>query len=659
MRGRRARWLIAIGAALVTTVATPVSPSVADSAPLRLIEQSYNISLGSSATFTVTMPPGLAAERVPLATYQVTSYERSDRGADIREVLAGSMPRIVDAVVIPIEGRVVSADLSQVTLSVPIAADNESRETLQFSRPGVYPVRIEIIDGALRGEVTTFVHRLDDAGGDPGINVAVVAHSPATVELDPDGIAQPAGDADQQLTVLADVLDASALPVGVGLDPAITTVSNLTQRLAESSQRHRLLSATNPPLDVAAAAAAGASDVYTEWLRTGEDTIATTLGAAARRSVYLAASPISTEAAILLRDLGTRLVVLPIGQYDSSEGSLGVFTDTSQLIDIDLGGDARLPAVVPDRDVSAVLADEALDPSARSVAVTSIVLADRQAVIDQGNDPSRHAVVIAMDDLRLPTAEVISAVTTLLSTTPGITPLVVDSIIDRTDTLLFDGRPTTIRLSASTGTDIAPRLAVRDALRSEIAGTGSMLVDEPDTIAEWNRRASVLPSTALTATNATSLSDGLRNEMTLVRDSVQLPTPFSFTITGSENTIRLSFANTSSRPLTIKVRLIAPRLIVPGGDQFAQLAPNATTTLEVEVRTRSNGRSPVSLDVFTPNGDIQLGERVPLTARVTSLAGVGNLVTGVALLMLITWWGRHWWRQRRDPTEDAATLAES
>jgi hypothetical protein len=184
-------------------------------------------------------------------------------------------------------------------------------------------------------------------------------------------------------------------------------------------------------------------------------------------------------------------------------------------------------------------------------------------------------------------------------------------------------------------------------------------VDETDTISDWDRRASVLPSTALTDADAELLAETLLGEMADVRDSVELPTPFSFTITGSESTIPLRFTNTSSRPLEIKVRLIAPRLIVPGGDQFVELAPNATTTLEVEVRTRSNGRSPVALDVFTPDGDIQLGDRVPLTARVSSLAGIGNLVTGVALLMLFTWWARHWWKQRRPAVEDAATLADS
>jgi hypothetical protein len=90
---------------------------------------------------------------------------------------------------------------------------------------------------------------------------------------------------------------------------------------------------------------------------------------------------------------------------------------------------------------------------------------------------------------------------------------------------------------------------------------------------------------------------------------------------------------------------------------LVELAPNAVTTLDIAVRTRSNGRSPASLDVFTPQGDIQIGERVDLTARVTSLAGVGNLVTGVAILMLLTWWFRHWRRNRRP--EPTATLPSS
>ena len=49
----------------------------------------------------------------------------------------------------------------------------------------------------------------------------------------------------------------------------------------------------------------------------------------------------------------------------------------------------------------------------------------------------------------------------------------------------------------------------------------------------------------------------------------------------------------------------------------------------------------MSLEVFTPLGDVHLAPPVPLTASVNALSGLGNLVTGAALLVLLTWWGRH------------------
>jgi hypothetical protein len=65
------------------------------------------------------------------------------------------------------------------------------------------------------------------------------------------------------------------------------------------------------------------------------------------------------------------------------------------------------------------------------------------------------------------------------------------------------------------------------------------------------------------------------------------------------------------------------------------------------MEARSNGRFPVTLDVFTPLGDVRLGTPIPLTANVRGLSGLGNLVTGAALLVLLSWWFRHLQRNRR------------
>ena len=51
--------------------------------------------------------------------------------------------------------------------------------------------------------------------------------------------------------------------------------------------------------------------------------------------------------------------------------------------------------------------------------------------------------------------------------------------------------------------------------------------------------------------------------------------------------------------------------------------------------------------MFTPLGDVRLGTPIPLTANVRGLSGLGNLVTGAALLVLLSWWFRHLQRNRR------------
>jgi hypothetical protein len=65
----------------------------------------------------------------------------------------------------------------------------------------------------------------------------------------------------------------------------------------------------------------------------------------------------------------------------------------------------------------------------------------------------------------------------------------------------------------------------------------------------------------------------------------------------------------------------------------------------------SNGTSSVFLRIFTPAPEpspaTQIVDDIILTARITTLTGLGQLVTGAALLVLCTWWIRHWRQSRR------------
>jgi hypothetical protein len=56
---------------------------------------------------------------------------------------------------------------------------------------------------------------------------------------------------------------------------------------------------------------------------------------------------------------------------------------------------------------------------------------------------------------------------------------------------------------------------------------------------------------------------------------------------------------------------------------------------------------PLEVVLYTPDGTAQAGKRIRLSARVSALAGLGQLVTGVALLLLASWWLAHWRKQHR------------
>jgi flagellar biogenesis protein FliO len=55
----------------------------------------------------------------------------------------------------------------------------------------------------------------------------------------------------------------------------------------------------------------------------------------------------------------------------------------------------------------------------------------------------------------------------------------------------------------------------------------------------------------------------------------------------------------------------------------------------------------VTLQLFTPLGDITVGSPAKFSARVNALAGLGQLFTGIALLLLLSWWIHHLRREHR------------
>jgi hypothetical protein len=91
------------------------------------------------------------------------------------------------------------------------------------------------------------------------------------------------------------------------------------------------------------------------------------------------------------------------------------------------------------------------------------------------------------------------------------------------------------------------------------------------------------------------------------------------------------------------VRLSSAKLQLTDADRTVALASGGTTEVVVPATTRTNGSFPVAVWVSTPRGNIEVAPFVTITARVTAIAGFGQLISISLLLILLAWW----WSNRR------------
>ncbi|MEY4010875.1 MAG: hypothetical protein RLZZ93_1568 [Actinomycetota bacterium] len=658
------RWLTAVlfcaaGVIAPAAVAAPVS---ADTDALRLISQAFNVTATGSVTMTVQLPPALAAGGTDFSV-SITAY-RPIVGRDaVTAAIAGELNRSVDTVELDAD-QVFRTVPGQLQFVVPVEVTTRTRSALQMSKPGLYPVLVEYRTGGdAVAELITFLHPL---------LVAFVASTRQPVQLDDLGDVVLDDSAIAELTRLADLLAASPVPFTVQVPPVVLsaladTDPALSRRLVAAIGRNDILSAPVLPIDVSSAAAAGRDALYTQWLRDGEDALAAAVDTPSRRTLVLATSPVTTDGATLLRSLGARLLVMPAAVFDALPASPATTADSTGLVGLDVGDGVTLDGVIVDRAVAAALDRAANDPVLTAIQVASDLLAARAAIAtgdtggtgDSGGagDPSRHGVTIGAADLGVPGIEPFVSIAELLADTPRLVRVTsLDDLSVRADRVEQDGEPLVATLPADADGEVGRLSALADELAVQSVAVASMLPDGDRIAAEWARLTSLLPTSALSDDQVAGIADRIRQQQRGFLEAIEVPVGFSVNLTGRRGTVRVNLRNNSEVPLDVRVRLTSSKLQFPDGEPpVVALQPGVFTEVQFNVVALSNGRLPATLDVFTPEGDTRLAPPVPVTLSLTALSGIGNLVTGAALLVLLTWWVRHIRKGRRQRAAEAAT----
>ncbi len=665
--------------ASITTVLTlgalcVMAPSTVSAAPddlkVSLIAQDQYVAGVEDATFNLSLllENEGAGDSIGRLTASITSYRPVKNRQEVHGVVTGDLTSVVDSVELTVT-TTASSDSPVVDIVVPIEIGRRTRDRLQMSATGLYPIGISLlIDDVAISSITTFVDRLPSGRTEPDSAAPLTVSILGTVDggptLQADSTTLVAASDRAAVTELLTALDStSGTPLSVAVRPEL--VEGLARSTPSDADIYAqlplvesldLLSTTFVDLDPTMAASADDREVFTNQLRLGEDVLEEAFPQTTpSRTTWLQDGPLSSGGAQFIRDLGYRSITLLPSLLETGSVDDVLLVDSTRLVDIDLPNGGRIEGLIADPLVADVLSEVS---ASNSFLAAQYVLADirvlRRDIVERGEDMTGRALVISTRDGRLPDADTLASLVDTLGASGEVSFVTIADALAASRVALADGRPITIGLP--TAEDPAPSNLgdVMDRAEARIAGFVSMLPDGDERPTMWRRVLDVIPDQDLSDEQREAYFDVVVEETQRLADSVAAPIPTIFTLGGRDSSIRLSLRNDSDTELRIRVRLTSSKLRIPDGEQVVAIPAGTVASVEIPVQARTNGRFPATLQLLTPEGDIPLAPPTVFTARVNALAGLGQLVTGVAILLLATWWIAHFRRENRRRQEGVA-----
>lgn len=559
-------------------------------------------------------------------------------------------------------------------LLVPTTSGDLERGVLRLASAGVHPLRIEIRTAPVRGrdspilaQTATVVHAVT-AASTAALDITYVAMITAPPARQPDGTIQISSRTRQTLEDLASIVETTDQVFSVGLAPetidALSTGDpqdrTLWNRLAVGLTRpagREIIAAPAVTLSPATAVRSGLSDTYTALLRRGEDTLANLVGRAnVQRSVHMVNDPLDIESALLIRDLGTRsLVLTPDTQrrINIDRNTL----DPTLMVVLPIGAQSDIPAAVVDGVLARRLALPLADSVNDTVAFVAELLVMRYGVVaalGDNTDPvqaaatlDRRSITLTTPDGTLADPSRLMALFEAIDRTQGLRMVTASQAGGSTDLAMNNGARVQLELPTAVGFDLRERAEAMLGVSLDAFTVASMLAQDDLRPLAWGDQ---LWRLAAQDYDDQSVEEGfaqVRAQMDDVRRAVSVPSANDVTLGGRRSTIRLKLHNDASFEVRVAVRLESAKLSFPNGQELVTLPASTVTEVEIPVEVRSNGRFPVSVTLLTPEGDVPLGNPVEFAARSTALTGLGQVVTAAGVLILASWWFRHGRARRR------------
>ena len=558
------------------------------------------------------------------------------------------------------EVTVLSRDLNAATANSPTSKSQNDPKKIEFGGPGIYPVRIEsLINKVVRANATSFVNRVDlSTRLEPmPVNLLVTIDSANTLQLDGSHIVDDTTR--EKVSQLVSLLDLDGELVSTQVSPQIVdglsksknpVDQELLSRLTNAISKTKLVATSYLAFDPSGARRTKHEEEFNALVDLGKSRLSSRFAAnVAVSDVWIARTPLDQSGVDLLAESGYRSIVM----LPAAGVALGPFDNTARPYRL-VSNDKTLSLHVADPTYVSQLGDAKNNSFIAASAIAAQLLAQRGKIEIDGGTPALKRTVLTTQDGAVLNSNLLHEILLILKRVPQqISIQTLDNLPEpRQDAYKPNLRVKDISQFKTRMNDI-------DALRADLKKLDSTLDQNSATWATWNERLMVMSSDTLTTTQREEFAAQTRNELKSLRTAVTLKEGTTFTLGSRKSQLRLDLKNSSSEDLTVQVKVESPKLKLDRSMAVIEVPANSSNELVINVVALSNGLFPVDVRIYTSDGSSQLGKKIEVSARVNAIAGLGQVVSGVALLLLLTWWGAHFRRKYRTRVSEEQSVLRS
>ena len=616
----------------------------------RLIGQNFNVTIGKQFRFVVSVPNKATLSELrstPNAVLRVEFHAAVASRDAVRDAVNGTfVPSIIETHNLPF-ADLGSNDTGDV---IALLGSNAGGSSVRLRKSGVYPVSLSIQVGDRESSrLLTFVNFITVQTSKNSLSVSLAAEVNPALSQTPAGETSLADSARTMLNNVVSSLNGDGGVMSLRMSPetlnSLAISSNpqdaeLLGQLQVVLAKHQVLASTFVPFDPSSAEKAKLGSEFDKQLARGIEILNARNGdAGINPRTWFSTRPINTDGISLLARSGfTNVVFSP--QAAQSLGALDSYTKQYRANYI---GDltAKVSIAVADPRYAASLSASNTNPVQTSMAVAAEIIAQQGELALGQRRPLDHHLIISTHDGSLPNPVLLNSLLVALSNAPQVTLRPLGSIQRATEA------STPLTMPSGAPIDLRARRPQLQTVVDEIASTRSMLSADAPQRMWWEDELLLIQSDSLNSERFDLYLKGFKAQLRTFRASVSVPESLTFTLSGKSSDLRLQLRNSTSTPLSVLVTLSSAKLTFPEKPQVVTVAANSAVDVIIPVVARANGTFPLEVVLYTPDGTAQVGKRIRLSARVSALAGLGQLVTGVALLLLASWWIAHWRKQHR------------